>query len=89
MAASHVAGVVARYLVMNPCATTTSVASAIVGNATPYKVTNAGTGLLKPAPLQRVPRAQRGAGPRPCTGLTSTFTADYHPALTPRLDDPV
>lgn len=44
MASPHVAGVAALYLGKNPSATTTQVRDAIVNNATPNKVTNAGTG---------------------------------------------
>ena len=78
MAAPHVAGVVARYLATNPCATTTSVASAIVGNATLNKVTNAGTG--SPNRLLYSGFLGPNAAPvlPPCTGPNVTLTADYN-----------
>jgi subtilisin family serine protease/fibronectin type 3 domain-containing protein len=44
MATPHVTGAVARFLATDPCATPDDVADAIVGNATPGKVTSAGTG---------------------------------------------
>jgi subtilisin family serine protease len=44
MAAPHVAGVAAAYLQSHPTATAAQVATALVGNATPGKVTNPGTG---------------------------------------------
>lgn len=44
MAAPHVAGVAAQYLENNPSAAPATVASAINGNATTGKVTNAGSG---------------------------------------------
>jgi subtilisin family serine protease len=44
MASPHVAGVAALYLDENPGASPAAVASAIIGSATPNKVTSAGTG---------------------------------------------
>ncbi|GAB3731473.1 hypothetical protein GCM10028862_11550 [Luteimonas pelagia] len=44
MASPHVAGVAALYLAANPSATPTQVTSAILGGATPNKVTNPGSG---------------------------------------------
>jgi subtilisin family serine protease len=40
MATPHVAGIVARYLATNPCASPTAVANAILGNATTGRVTD-------------------------------------------------
>jgi serine protease len=44
MASPHVAGVAALYLANNPTATPAQVATAIINNSTPNKVTGAGTG---------------------------------------------
>jgi subtilisin family serine protease len=44
MASPHTAGVVALYLQDNPSATPAGVASALINNSTPNKVTSAGTG---------------------------------------------
>ncbi|HYP02747.1 MAG TPA: S8 family serine peptidase [Pyrinomonadaceae bacterium] len=44
MAAAHVAGTVARYLSGNPADNPAQVGNAVVGNATPNKVVNAGDG---------------------------------------------
>ncbi len=44
MAAPHVTGVVAQYLAQNPTATSAEVTAAILGNATPNKVINPGSG---------------------------------------------
>ena len=77
MATPHVAGAVARYLATNPCATPATVASAIVGNATPNKVTTPGTGT--PNLLLTTSFLGANSGPAaPCAPPDLTVTAGYN-----------
>ncbi|ADV67955.1 S8 family peptidase [Deinococcus maricopensis] len=69
MATPHVVGGAALYLAANPTATPAQVASALKGNATPNKVTNAGTG--SPNLLLYT---GSGTTPPPPTGGTTTYT---------------
>ena len=79
MATPHVTGVAALYLADHPSATPAEVATAVVNNATPNKVTGAGTG----SPNRLLYSRFAGASPTDlpptaaftysCTGLTCTF----------------
>ena len=79
MATPHVAGVAALYLAANPLASTSEVHAAVVNNATPNKVTGAGTGspnrllysLFSTAPPTDLPPT--AAFMFTCSGLTCTF----------------
>lgn len=71
MAAPHVAGVAALYLANNASATPSQVASALINNSTPSKVTSAGTGSPN-----RLLYSLFGSTPPP-TGQTYTNNADY------------
>jgi len=79
MATPHVAGVAALYLAVNPSATPSAVQAAIVNNATPNKVTGAGSGspnrllysLFGAAPPADLPPT--AAFTFSCSGLTCTF----------------
>jgi subtilisin family serine protease len=61
MAAPHVAGAAARYLAANPAATHAQVAHALINEATPGKITNAGDG--SPTLLLHVPSSVGGGAP--------------------------
>ena len=79
MATPHVAGVAALYLADHPLATPAEVSAAVVNNATPNKVTGAGSG----SPNRLLYSRFGGAPPTDlpptaaftysCTGLTCTF----------------
>jgi serine protease len=79
MATPHVAGVAALYLAVNPSASTSAVHAAVVNNATPNKVTGAGSGspnrllysLFSAAPPTDLPPS--AAFTFTCSGLTCTF----------------
>src|SRR5688572_2572421 len=79
MATPHVAGVAALYLAVNPSATPNAVQAAVVNNATPNKVTGAGSGspnrllysLFGSAPPTDPPPT--AAFTFSCSGLTCTF----------------
>ena len=79
MATPHVAGVAALYLAMNPSALPNAVQTAVVNNATPNKVTGAGSGspnrllysLFGAAPPTDLPPT--AAFTYTCSGLTCTF----------------
>jgi serine protease len=79
MATPHVAGVAALYLAMNPSASANAVQTAVVNNATPNKVTGAGSGspnrllysLFGAAPPADLPPT--AAFTFSCSGLTCTF----------------
>ena len=79
MATPHVAGVAALYLAVNPSATPSAVQAAVVNNATPNKVTGAGSGspnrllysLFSSAPPTNPPPT--AAFTFSCSGLTCTF----------------
>jgi serine protease len=79
MAAPHVAGVAALYLANNPSATPSQVATALINNSTPNKVTSAGSGspnrLLYSifggtTPVDNPPTASFTFN---CSGLSCTF----------------
>ena len=71
MASPHVAGVAALYLATNPSATPAQVATAIINNSTPNKVTSAGTGSPN-----RLLYSLFGTTPPP-TGQTYTNGTDF------------
>jgi serine protease len=79
MATPHVAGAAALYLAMHPSASPSVVNAALVNNATPNKVTGAGSGspnrllysLFSAAPPTDLPPAAVFAFT--CSGLTCTF----------------
>ena len=79
MASPHVAGAAALYLAMHPSASPSVVNAALVNNATPNKVTGAGSGspnrllysLFSAAPPTDLPPAAVFAFT--CSGLTCTF----------------
>ena len=79
MATPHVAGVAALYLAVNPSASTSAVHAAVVNNATPNKVTGAGSGspnrllysLFSAAPPTDLPPS--AAFTFTCSGLTCSF----------------
>jgi serine protease len=79
MAAPHVAGVAALYLAVNPSASPSAVHAAVVNNATPNKVTGAGSGspnrllysLFSAAPPTDLPPT--AAFTFTCSGLSCTF----------------
>jgi subtilisin family serine protease len=81
MASPHVAGVAALYLAANPGAAPSAVATAIVQNATPDKVTSAGagslnrllySGFIKAGPTDTTPPAVNLTAPTAATTLTGT-----------------
>ncbi len=72
MASPHVAGVAALYLANNPSATPAQVATALINNSTPNKVTSPGTG----SPNRLLYSLFGGTTPPP-TGQTYTNTADF------------
>ncbi len=79
MASPHVAGVAALYLAANPSATPTQVATAIINNTTPNKVTDAKTG----SPNRLLYSLFGGTTPPPATYTVSgTVTTSTGAALS-------
>ncbi|QBX56565.1 S8 family peptidase [Nocardioides seonyuensis] len=90
MATPHVAGAAALYLQTNPGASAATVASALIGNATTGKVTNAGTGSPNRLLYTGTGGTDPGPGPDPepttCdsmpereSGSLSSGGVAYHP----------
>jgi serine protease len=71
MASPHVAGVAALYLANNPSATPSQVATALINNATPNKVTSAGSGSPNRLLYSLFGGGGGGPDPEPPTGSLS------------------